>query len=167
MHPPTIALRQIQAGDAQFLYQVYASTRAEELAPLGWTEPQRAAFLTQQFNAQHQYYQANYASADFQLIIVSGQLAGRLYVDRRPGEIRIVDIALLPEYRNGGIGSALLNSLLVEAALEDKCVSIHVEKFNPALRLYERLGFSTSDDRGVYLFMEWRPQEVNSAALID
>jgi ribosomal protein S18 acetylase RimI-like enzyme len=126
MTPTAPALRQVQPNDEPFLFQVYASTRLEQLAPLGRSLEQQHAFLTQQFNAQHQYYQANYASADFQLILVNGQPAGRLYHNRAINEIRIIDIALLPEYRNGGIGSALLNSLLVEAALEGKCVSIHV-----------------------------------------
>jgi len=163
MRTAMLTLRPIRSDDLPFLYTAYASTRLEELAPLGWSVEQQAAFLTQQFNAQHQYYQANYPGADFQIILVNDQPAGRLYVDRRAGEIRIVDIALLPEYRNSGIGSRLLRDLLAEATLAGKLVSIHVEKFNPALRLYERLGFSIVDDRGVYWFLEWQPQEVNSA----
>jgi ribosomal protein S18 acetylase RimI-like enzyme len=162
MTTATLALRPIRPEDQPFLYKVYASTRMEELAPLGWSADQQAAFLTQQFNAQHQYYQANYAGADFQIIAVNGQQVGRLYVERGADEIRLIDIALLPEYRNGGIGSGLLKDLLAEAAQGGKPVRIHVEKFNPALRLYERLGFSIIDDRGVYWFMEWT-QEVNSA----
>ena len=163
MTTATLALRPIGPEDQPFLYEVYASTRLEELAPLGWSAEQQAAFLTQQFNAQHQYYHANYAGADFQIILVNDQPAGRLYVDRRVNEIRLIDIALLPEYRDGGIGSRLLKDLLAEAAQAGQLVSIHVEKFNPALRLYERLGFSIIDDRGVYWFMQWKPQEVNSA----
>jgi ribosomal protein S18 acetylase RimI-like enzyme len=150
MNDSRISLRPIEPADKGFLFAVYASTRYEELVPLGWSVEQQHAFLTQQFDAQHQYYQANYANSDFQIILVNDQPAGRLYLNRAINEIRIIDIALLPEYRNGGIGAALLNSLLVEAALEGKCVSIHVEKFNSALRLYERLGFSISDDRGVW-----------------
>ena len=157
MSTPTLALRPIRPDDGPFLYKVYASTRLEELAPLGWSAEQQAAFLTQQFNAQHQYYHANYADADFQIILVNGQPGGRLYVDRRGDEIRIIDIALLPEYRRAGVGSRLLRDLLDEAAAGGKPVRIHVEKFNPALRLYERLGFSIVDDRGVYWFMEWSP----------
>ena len=157
MTTATLMLRPIRPEDQPFLYEVYASTRLEELAPLGWNADQQAAFLTQQFNAQHQYYQANYVGADFQIILVNDQPAGRIYVDRRIDEIRLIDIALLPEYRNAGIGSGLLNDLLAEAQRAGKPVRIHVEKLNPALRLYERLGFSISDDRGVYWFMEWVP----------
>ena len=148
-------LRPVQEEDEEFLREVYSSTRVDELAPLGWSADQQAAFLMQQFNAQHQYYHANYADADFQIILVNGQPGGRLYVDRRADEIRIIDIALLPEYRRAGVGSRLLRDLLDEAAAGDKPVRIHVEKFNPALRLYQRLGFSIVDDRGVYWFMEW------------
>src|SRR5206468_633255 len=122
-----------------FLYQVYASTRLEELAVTGWDEAQRDAFLRQQFSAQHQYYQEHYAGATFDVIELDGQPIGRLYVARWENEIRIVDIALLPQYRRGGIGSALLKQVLAEGDAAGKPVSIHVEQFNPALRLYERL----------------------------
>jgi GNAT superfamily N-acetyltransferase len=150
-----VTLRPICAGDGSFLFEVYASTRLEELAPLGWSAEQRAAFLTQQFNAQHHYYQANYAGADFQVILLGDRPIGRLYVARWEDEIRVIDIALLPEYYNAGIGSRLLGDLLDEAAQAGKPVRIHVEKFNPALRLYQWLGFAIVEDRGVYWFMEW------------
>jgi len=156
-------LRPVQEEDEELLLEIYSSTRADEMALVPWDAGQKQAFLQMQFSAQHQYYQANYAGADFQIILVNDQPAGRLYVDRRVDEIRLIDIALLPEYRNGGIGSALIKEVLAEAQQAGKLVSIHVEKFNPALRMYERLGFSISDDRGVYWFMEWKPQEVNSA----
>jgi ribosomal protein S18 acetylase RimI-like enzyme len=150
----SVTLRSIRAGDMPFLYEVYAGTRLHELAPLGWSAEQQAAFLHQQFDAQHRYYQANYAGADFQVILLGGRPIGRLYVVRWDDEFRIIDIALLPEYRNAGIGSRLLDDLLNEAAQAGKPVCIHVEKVNPALRLYQRLGFSIVEDRGVYWFME-------------
>ena len=143
--------------DLPFLYQVYASVRLEELAPVGWTPEQVDEFLTQQFTAQHQFYHEHYENATYHVILNQGQRVGRLYLARWPTEIRIMDIALLPEYRGQGIGSALLADILAEGARTGKRVSIHVEKFNPALRLYERLGFTRSVDRGVYWFMEWQP----------
>src|SRR5262249_15123218 len=153
------------AGDEPFLFGVYAGTRLEELAPLGWSADQQAAFLAQQSDAQHQYYQANYAGADFQVILLDGRAVGRLYVARWEDEIRIIDIALLPEYRNAGIGSRLLKDLLDEAALAGKPIRIHVEKFNPALRLYQRLGFAIAEDLGVYWFMERAPRAMDEVPL--
>ena len=108
-----------------------------------------------QFDAQHAHYQEHYAGAAFDVILVDGQPAGRLYVAREEDEIRIVDIALLPDFCNRGIGTTLLRGLQSEAAAAGKPLRIHVERFNPALRLYERLGFREIADRGVYLFMEW------------
>ncbi len=64
-----------------------------------------------------------------------------------------MDIALLPERRNEGIGTHLLKSLIHESEASGKILSIHVERFNPALRLYERLGFRQKADKGVYLLM--------------
>ena len=153
----TVSVRPIRPDDAAFLYEVYASTRTEELAVVDWDEAQKAAFLHMQFTAQHQFYQERYTRTDFLIILRDAVPVGRLYVARWQDEIRIVDIALLPPYRNTGIGTAILRDLLAEAAAAQKPVRIHVEKFNPALRLYERLGFAPIEDKGVYLFMEWSP----------
>lgn len=157
MHTEAIALRPVGASDLPFLRQVYASTRLEELAPLGWSADQQAAFLDQQFGAQHSYYQEHYAGAAFQVILRGQRPVGRLYLARLPDEIRVVDIALLPEYRGLGVGTRLLADLFAEADALGLPVRIHVEKFNRALRLYERLGFIPIADRGVYWFMERSP----------
>ena len=156
MRPP-ITLRPITVEDEPFLYRVYADTREDELSPLGWDETEKDSFLRMQFNAQHGFYQEQFPAADFDIILAGDQPIGRLYVDRRDDEIRVVDIALLLEHRNAGIGSMLLNGLLAEASAEGKLVRIHVERFNPALRLYERLGFIQVGDNGVYYLMEWCP----------
>ena len=151
-----LTLRPVSADDLPFLCAVYASTREQELTAVAWDAAQKAAFLDMQFRAQHTYYLAHYPDAAFDVILINHQPAGRLYIDRATSEIRIVDIALLPEWCNRGIGSALINVLQGEAAAAGKPLRIHVERFNPALRLYERLGFRQIEDRGVYLFMEWR-----------
>jgi ribosomal protein S18 acetylase RimI-like enzyme len=151
-----IALRPIRPDDRPFLLSVYASTREPELATVEWDAAQKAAFVEMQFEAQHAYYQEHYEGAALDVILVNDQPAGRLYVAREEDEIRIVDIALLPDFCNRGVGTTLLRGLQSEAAAAGKPLRIHVERFNPALRLYERLGFTSIADRGVYLFMEWR-----------
>jgi ribosomal protein S18 acetylase RimI-like enzyme len=152
-----VALRPVKPGDEAFLYRVYASTRGAELALVDWSEAQKAAFLRQQFDAQSSYYREHYPEAAFDVILSDGRPVGRLYVARWPEEIRIVDVALLPEHRGLGIGTRLLRDLISESEASGKPLSIHVERFNPALRLYERLGFRKKADRGVYLLMERSP----------
>jgi ribosomal protein S18 acetylase RimI-like enzyme len=149
----TPTLRAVRAEDRDFLLRVYASTRAEELALTGWDETQKQAFLAQQFEAQHHHYQTHYQGARFDLIVLDSEPIGRLYVARWKDEIRIMDIALLPAYRNGGIGSGLLRDLLEEAAATSRRLTIHVERYNPALRLYRRLGFEPVGETGVYLLL--------------
>src|SRR5215207_11029600 len=117
---------------------------------LDWSESDKQAFVQQQFTAQHAYYQQHYATASFQVVLRDDALIGRLYVDRGPTEIRIIEIALLPEYRGDGVGTHLLRDLLSEASEDGKVVTIHVERFNPALAWYTRLGFEPVEDRGVY-----------------
>jgi RimJ/RimL family protein N-acetyltransferase len=151
-----IQLRPIAATDEPFLFVLYASTRAEELAPVPWTEEQKRAFLEMQFRAQTIHYRTHYSSAQFLVIEDGGEPIGRLYLHRQPDDIRIVDISLLPQFRGAGIGTKLLKDVLAEGEAAGKTVSIHVESFNPAMRLYERLGFRHIDDNGVYHRMEWR-----------
>jgi ribosomal protein S18 acetylase RimI-like enzyme len=158
MNAPDIAFRPITPEDTEFLYAVYANTRTEELAVVDWTASQKDVFLRTQFDAQHQAYQETYRGGDFLVLLKNGQPIGRLYLARWQREIRIVDIALLPEYRRSGIGSAILKDILAEGARSGKRVSIHVEMFNPALALYERLGFRKLREHGVYHFMEWLPE---------
>jgi ribosomal protein S18 acetylase RimI-like enzyme len=122
-----------------------------------WTDEQKEAFVRQQFEAQSVWYRDHYEGAQLDVILVDGEPAGRLYVHRRPNEIRLVDITLLPEYRQGGIGTSLLRDLLAEGEAAGKPVTIHVEIYNPAMRLYERLGFRPIEERGPYRLMEWRP----------
>jgi ribosomal protein S18 acetylase RimI-like enzyme len=161
---PALTLRPVTPDDRPFLERVYASTRSEELAAVPWTALQKAAFLRFQFDAQDHHYRLHYAQARFDVILASGAPVGRLYVDRGDREIRLIDIALLPEHRGAGIGSALLAELIAEARRAQKPLSIHVERDNPAQRLYRRLGFApTGTETGVYQLMEWRAPELADA----
>lgn len=161
---PSITLRPISPEDMGFLLRVYRGTREDELATIvDWTEEQKAWFVLMQFNAQHAWYQEHYVGATFDIILVDGDPAGRLYVHRRETEIRLVDIAILPELRNRGIGSTLLAGLLAESEETGKPLTIHVEKYNPAMKLYRRLGFRTIADRGPYDLLEWTPGSGASA----
>jgi ribosomal protein S18 acetylase RimI-like enzyme len=148
-------LRAITPADTAFLARVYASSRAEELAVTSWSEEQKEIFCRRQFDAQSVYYAANYPEASFQVIESDGKAIGRLYVARWKKEIRIVDITLLPESRGSGIGTKLVRELQDEARAAGKSLTIHVERFNRALALYQRLGFEQVEDKGVYLLMRW------------
>ena len=155
--PPLVHLRAATLDDTEFLAAVYAATRMEELAVTGWSDEQKAEFCWMQFTAQDSHYRQHYPTAEYSVIEVSGIPVGRLYVDRWSREIRIMDIAILPQHRGNGIATHLLESLQNEAAGTRQSLSIHVERFNPALRFYQRLGFRLTEDKGVYLLMEWTP----------
>jgi len=150
-----LAFRPITDADVSFLARVYASIREAELAVTDWSDAQKAAFLQHQLDAQHAHYHKYYQGSDFLIIEHRGEAIGRLYLARWASEHRIVDIALLPPHRRAGLGTALLHDLLDEAAAAGKAVTIHVEKFNPALTLYRRLGFVAAGEEGVYDLMRW------------
>ncbi len=149
-----ITLRPIGADDERFLLALYASVRAPELEQLAWTDEQKALFVLHQFNAQSAHWRENYHDTSFDVIERGGVPIGRLYVARWRDEIRVVDIAFMPEHRGSGLGSAIFRELFDEGDRTGRPVTIHVELFNPARRLYERLGFVTSEEKGIYLLME-------------
>jgi ribosomal protein S18 acetylase RimI-like enzyme len=155
--PPHITLRERTAADHEFLGALYASTRAQELAPVPWPDDAKRAFLGQQFQAQTVHYDNHYSRAEFLVIERERRPIGRLYVERRDDDIHVIDISLVPEACGHGLGTELLVGLQREARGAGKTVSIYVEKLNPALRLYRRLGFEQSEDTGVYFGMIWRP----------
>jgi len=159
MMASTVTFRPVEEKDAGFLSKVYASTRYEELQATGWPQQQIDEFLRMQFEAQDTFYKQQFPDAQYQVVQYEGQDVGRLYLDLREDEVRIVDIALLPEYRGKGLGTQLLNSIIQDAGQKQLSVRIHVEKNNSALNLYLRLGFKKTDDKGVYWLMEKPAQQ--------
>jgi len=150
-----IALRPYQNEDLPFMQQLYFSVREQELASVNFSTAEKNAFLSQQFSAQYLHYTQHYSTDAFNIIETLGKPIGRFFVDYWSHEIRIVDIALMPKYRNLGIGSYLLNMLFIEAKKNNLPVTIHVEHNNPAKKLYERLGFKLkSNTNDIYLLME-------------
>lgn len=149
----------VRTEDAPFLYQVYAETRRSELDAWGWDEAARHLFLQMQWNAQQHAYAAAYPDADSRIIICRGLRAGRILPCRSPQELILVDLALLPDFRNEGIGTRLLGDLQQEAAAATLPLRLSALHANPARRLYERLGFTVTGDDGVRISMEWRMAE--------
>ncbi len=159
--PPDLAvmhdvmLRGCTPADEPFLADVYARTRTEELAPVPWSDEQKMAFLRQQFHAQDVAYRDSYPQATFSVIELAGAPIGRLYLTPLgDDELRIIDIALLPEHRGAGIGTHLIEEVVADGKRTGRFVSLHVERWNPALALYERLGFERAGETEVHLRME-------------
>jgi GNAT superfamily N-acetyltransferase len=155
--PAGLSLREETDADIDFVRELYASTRAEEMARVDWSDQARAAFVEQQFTAQRTQYRQHYPSAAFVIIECEGERIGRFYLDRTRSELRLMEITLLPSRRAQGLGTALLGRLLDFGDALGLPVSLHVEPFNPAHRLYARLGFDTIEIRGVYHFMQRQP----------
>lgn len=160
--PIGLRLRPATAADEPLLFEVYASSRAAELEQVPWTAEQRQAFLTQQHRAQITSYRQRHPDAQFLVIELDGAGIGRLFRGRLgTGEIRVLDIGLLPYHCGRGIGTALLHGVIAEADALGVVVSLHVEFWNPALRLYRRLGFVEAARDEVYLRMERPPAGVS------
>lgn len=154
-----ITLRPATASDYDFMRRLYHATRAEEMQQFPFDEAQKLEFLDQQFSAQYEHYRIHYPTCERNIIESGRQPIGRLWIDEWKDQLRLVDIALMPEWRGRGIGTRLLRDVLARGAASGKAVTIHVEAFNPALHLYERLGFRHVDTNGVYRLMKWTPPD--------
>ncbi len=152
-----MTLRPATGADRDFLLRVYAGTR-DDVGTLPWPEEQRREFVAMQFAAQTADYEARFAEAEHSVVLVDGVPHGRIWVDRNDTEIRLLDVALLPERRNRGTGRVLLERLIAEAQQAGKPLRHSVYTTNvQALRFYERLGFEVVEDFEMYVLMEWRP----------
>lgn len=152
------ALRTETDADIPFLVRLYASTREQELAPLPWSADQKSAFIAQQFQAQRFHYYNYIPNCRFDVLEHRGDAIGRLYLDDRPTQLHVVDIALVADWRGRGVGTAILQALQAAGQASGRGVGLMVEHFNPAMRLYRRLGFTDVQSNGVHIEMEWRPQ---------
>lgn len=155
----TIQLRPVAQDDDQFLLAVYGSTRADELAQVEWAEGQREMFLRWQFDLQRREYETRFPDAAYHVVMVDQQPAGRIWVGADDEQVRLLDIGLLPEFQNRGVGTGLLQRLMAHAANERKPLRHMVFVLNNnAERFYERLGFKQIEEFGAYKHMEWKPE---------
>lgn len=152
-----VTLRPATDADYDFMRRLYHGTREEEMKHFPFDEAQKQAFLDQQFAAQFEHYRIHYPSCERNIVEREGRPIGRLWIDEWREEIRLVDIALVAGERGSGIGTRLVEGVLARGAASGKPVTIHVEGFNPALRLYQRLGFEHVDSNGMYFLMKWTP----------
>jgi GNAT superfamily N-acetyltransferase len=151
-------LRPVRAEDQEFLARLYVSTRVQEIAAFGWPEAQQEVFLRMQFIAQQRSYESAYPQAEHQIVELDGTPVGRIMVHRKIDFTRLVDIALLPEHRGHGIGSELMAALIQQCLREGATLKLQLLHTNPALRLYQRLGFISTGEDAVYIHMERRPE---------
>jgi ribosomal protein S18 acetylase RimI-like enzyme len=152
--PAALSNRPASPDDDEFLFQLYASTRAEEMAAWGWPPAQQETFLRMQFRARRQSYGATYSGASHAILVSGDAPVGSAVVWRNPAEIRLVDIAFLPEHRNRGWGAQWISQLIREAAAAEIPLRLSVHRGNRAIRLYERLGFMPAGADPMYIEME-------------
>jgi ribosomal protein S18 acetylase RimI-like enzyme len=160
---PGICLREELPEDREFALELYASARAAEMARVPWPDAQKDAFLRMQCQLQSRHYREHHPGAAYRIVVCQGRDIGRIYVDRRAGEINLMEITLLPQWRGRGIGGTLVSELQEEARAAGAAVSLYVESENPARRLYRRMGFRVVGEDGVYLRMEWRAPDSAAA----
>ncbi len=159
-----IKLRPSVPEDEDFLAAVYGSTRHQELAMVPWTDEQKDAFIKFQLNAQLTHYRTEYPNAEYLIILFDAEPAGRLYLDLRESEIRIMDITLLPEHRRKGISSPIIRRLMDKASALEKKLSINLDKLSQSQPIFERFGFKPTEDTGFHVLYVWQPERLTAEA---
>ena len=154
-----VALREAEESDKPFLISVYGTTREAELAMVPWSDEQRAAFVAMQYTAQADHYQRNYPESRQLVIYLDDQPVGRLYINRGPEEIRILDITVVPSFGGRGIGDYLIGELQGEARSAGKPLTIYVESYNPTMPFFEKRGFAPMGQQGAHILMGWTGDE--------
>jgi len=153
-----VTLRPATPADEAFELALYAATRWDELKLVDWSDAQKQTFFKMQFMVRQQQYCRVYPRAIDSIILRDSEPIGRLLVDQDERYLVLLDIAVLPVHQNRGVGTKLVQSLLEEAAAAGKSVRLHVLATNPAMRMYQRLGFVATDEDGVYVEMKWAGQ---------
>lgn len=151
-----VELQDVSPHDEAFLFEVYASTRRDELMMTGWGREEQDVFLRMQYELQKQSYALTHNDAIHKLLLLDGVRVGRLMTAETEDALLLIDISLLEAYRGQGIGTELLRGLQKKAAEHDKVLRLHVLQNNPAARWYERLGFRKTGDSFPYSALEWK-----------
>ena len=152
---PSIHLRPASATDDNFFLQLYQSSRGDDLRGLDWDEDRISEFLAMQYEAQKNFHATDFPNASDEVVLIDATPIGRLMVDRRADEIRLVEVALLPEFRNRGLGSEIIRNLQKDAGFQGKPLRLQVIRFSRAVGLFDRLGFTRTSETGTHLQMEW------------
>lgn len=151
-----LKLRPVTSEDEDFLLEVYGSTRAHEMALVEWPEEQKKAFVKSQSERQREEYDKRFPDAEYDVILIDERPAGRIWIGEDDHQMRLMDIAILPEFQNRGAGTQLLRWLIDRATKAAKPLRHMVFMLNEdAHRFYERLGFVTIEEAGAYKHMEY------------
>ncbi len=159
-----VRLRQATEADGSFLFSLFLRERAHEFSGVPWSAEQTRHLIRMQFDAQQRHYRSRFPDAAHELVLVNGEAAGRLSLDRQADQFLVVDFALMPEFRHLGIGSRIISSVQADAAAHGKPVTGHVRRDNPAVRFWQKLGFTLLDEDGLYFNMEWRSVAAKQSA---
>lgn len=152
----TIELKAITNADEAFLYEVYRSTRKQEVDLWGWSVEQTQTFLMMQWRAQQASYNRQFPTANHYMIVVDQQCVGRLLIEELSDYHHLIDISILPTYQRKGLATSIIVELLQKAREGNKAVLLRVFHTNPARHLYERLGFQVVSGDELYLTMRWQ-----------
>jgi GNAT superfamily N-acetyltransferase len=152
-----ITLRVAVPQDVVFLARLYGDIRRREVSAWGWPAGQQEWFLQMQFDAQKRSYLSSFPDALDRVILLEDVPIGRILTNHEPSSMRLIDIALLEEQRQQGIGTYLLRNLIQECQEQDCPLRLQVAEGNPAMRLYQRVGFEQTGSDAMYITMEWLP----------
>jgi ribosomal protein S18 acetylase RimI-like enzyme len=153
-----LTLRPTRTDDQEFLYRLFSLVYSEKLQLVPLSAEEKKTLVELMYQGFTRHYDSLAPASDDRLVLLNNESIGRMILLQTREEIRLADLAILPQYRGIGIGSALISQLQTESLMSKRPVHLQVGRFDRALRLYQRLGFYKIDTIGPYLHLEWSSQ---------
>jgi ribosomal protein S18 acetylase RimI-like enzyme len=148
-------LRPARTDDQEFFYRLFCSVHSEKLQLVSLNLEEKNRLIELMYEGFTRHYRTLAPASDDRVVLLNNESIGRMILLQMSKEIWLADLAILPEYRQRGIGSALIGQLQAESMMSKRPVRLQVPQFDRALRLYQRLGFYEVDKVGPYLHLEW------------
>jgi ribosomal protein S18 acetylase RimI-like enzyme len=154
---PSITTRAATPQDDAFLYELFKAVRSPEFAFAQMAPAQLELLMSIQYAGQKATYGMEYPGGH-DIVLLDREPIGRIWVHRGAQEYHLVDIALMPEFRNRGIGARLVTEAIAAALSAGLPLRCSIALNNPgSLRFHQRLGFEIAGRDDVYYDLTIKP----------
>lgn len=135
-----------------FIKELFFYHKTHELNACNFQPEMLVSLLEMQFRAQEMAYQQQFPEAEGFVLATGQRPVGWLLINKAE-TYHIVNIIVHHDFRGQGIGAAAINEIIEQARNSNLSVTVNVDKNNPALKLYSRLGFRVAGKDEVYVTM--------------
>ncbi|SVD59226.1 uncharacterized protein METZ01_LOCUS412080 [marine metagenome] len=146
--PTSYTLERATDADRDWLFALYETTMRGIIDDaVGWND-----------HAQQIRFDESYRVSQFELVIQNEVRVGALYRAAHQNRLHISLILILPPHQGRSLGTHIIENSQPHCLEQDSTLTLSTFKNNPALRLYQRLGFEVTGEDEHFFDMTWKPQ---------